>query len=300
MVIRVTARRSRPGRLTPSRICLSMASMHLHPETLLEHIGRCWPHHSTHDPLTKSTYWNFAAEIRTMSVTAHTPEESSHGPPAPRRLQPPRRTVRTTPDRHAEFARVWQSANPDGTVTHRDVGYRSVPHVTEEWIAAAFTNLPERTPAMREALRLSDELIDELLGGRTPSWSGCSMYNFGLPSVLKAYVDQVVRIGRTFLFEPPTPLPHTSRSSQTKRVVVVSASGDGGFPPGGRYADWNHLHPHLRTVFEFIGITDVSVVHVENDEFGGRLVAESLAAASAEVARLTGQLIDSASPAPPG
>ncbi len=100
-----------------------------------------------------------------------------------------------------ELVDSWRAGHPGVTVTHRDVGHDPPPHVDEAWIAAAFAPPAERTRAMHAALRTSDELIDELLAADV--WViGVPMYNFGVPSGFKAYIDQIVRVGRTFAFEP--------------------------------------------------------------------------------------------------
>ncbi|PQO45687.1 FMN-dependent NADH-azoreductase [Blastopirellula marina] len=178
----------------------------------------------------------------------------------------------------ADFVQRWQDQHPDGTVTYRDVGRNPLPHVTEEWIAAAFTPPEERSPAMQVALQLSDELVDELSQADVIV-AGIPFYNFGMPSGFKAYVDQIVRIGRTFLFDPHneeapyTPLVHG------KRMIAVISRGDGGYGPGGRNEKHNHLDPHLRTVLRFIGIDDLEIVAAENDEHGGTDLANSLESA---------------------
>jgi FMN-dependent NADH-azoreductase len=98
----------------------------------------------------------------------------------------------------------------------RDVGRNPVPHVDEPWIAAAYTPPEQRPPQLQEAIRISDELVDEFLAADLYV-IGIPMYNFSVPSTFKAYidevnaapggslqenVDQIVRVGRTFAFEP--------------------------------------------------------------------------------------------------
>jgi FMN-dependent NADH-azoreductase len=118
------------------------------------------------------------------------------------------------------------------------------------------------------------------------------MYNFGLPAPMKAYVDNVVRVGRTFGFDrtgvgdPYWPL------LSGKRLVILSARGDHGYDAGGRIADANHVEPHLRTAFGYIGIATVGAVAVEYDEFSDARLAQSLAAAEAAVERLVADLAD--------
>ncbi|QDT83930.1 FMN-dependent NADH-azoreductase [Gimesia chilikensis] len=189
----------------------------------------------------------------------------------------------------ADFVQRWQVKHPDSTVTYRDIGQSPLPHVTEEWIAAAFTPPNERSQAMQDALRLSNELIDELLLADVIV-AGIPFYNFGMPSGFKAYIDQIVRIGRTFLFNPDntespyTPLVHG------KRMIAVISRGDGGYGPGGRNEKNNHLDPHLRTVFRFIGVNDLEIVAAENDEHGGAALVDSLDSARRELQRLATEI----------
>lgn len=62
-----------------------------------------------------------------------------------------------------EFVTAWQESHPSDTLTYRDLGHSSIPHVTESWIAAAYSLSVAHTPELQAAIRFSDELIDELL-----------------------------------------------------------------------------------------------------------------------------------------
>jgi len=112
------------------------------------------------------------------------------------------------------------------------------------------------------------------------------MYNFGIPAPLKAYIDQIVRIGRTFAFEPEDAAAPYKPLVSGKRAFVIVASGDAGYEPGGPLAAWNQVEPYLRTVLGFIGIHDVDFVYVGNDEFGGERLARSLERARRELREL--------------
>ncbi len=68
---------------------------------------------------------------------------------------------------------------------------------------------------------------------------------------------------------------------------MILSRGDSGFQPGGRYESMNHHDPYLVTVFGFMGITDITFVHVENNEYGGQKLAESIAKARTKIAELT-------------
>jgi FMN-dependent NADH-azoreductase len=138
---------------------------------------------------------------------------------------------------------------------------------------------------MRADLAVSDELVDELL--RTDVLVlGVPMYNFGIPAMLKAYIDQIVRVGRTFAFDPAAPNPYAPLVPPGKRAYVIVSTGDSGYQPGGPLADLNQVEPYLRTVFGFIGIEDPQFVYAGNDEFGGERLSASLAAAHDRVAEL--------------
>lgn len=184
-----------------------------------------------------------------------------------------------------EFVEAWQQTHPHDTVTYRDVGRQPVPHVDEPWIVAAYTPEEQRTPELQEALQVSDRLIDELIAADILV-VGSPMYNFSIPSTFKAYIDQIVRLGRTFAIDyenaedPYKPLLHG------KKMFVITARGASGFGPGERYGHMNHQDPYLRVAFGFIGITDITFIHVENDEHSSESLAASIAAAQAQVAQL--------------
>lgn len=186
-----------------------------------------------------------------------------------------------------EFVEQWKQTHPGDIVTYRDVGRNPVPHVDEPWIAAAFTPPEQRTPELWEAIRISDRLVDEFLAADIYV-IGVPMYNFSVPSTFKAYIDQIVRIGRTVAFEPDNSTYPYKPLVQGKKMFIIEARGDSGFQPGGRYEKMNHHDPYLVTVFGFIGITDITFVHVENDEYGGQKLADSIASARSQIMQLVG------------
>jgi FMN-dependent NADH-azoreductase len=184
-----------------------------------------------------------------------------------------------------EFVEQWKQAHSDDIVTYRDVGRNPVPHVDEPWIAAAFTPPEQRTPELWEAIRISDRLVDEFLAADIHV-IGVPMYNFSIPSTFKAYIDQIVRVGRTVAFEPDDAANVFKPLVLNKKMFVIEARGDSGYHPGGQYEQMNYHDPYLVTVFGFMGITDITFVHVENDEYGGKKLAESIANARAQIIEL--------------
>lgn len=184
-----------------------------------------------------------------------------------------------------EFVQQWKQQHPNDTIAYRDVGRNPIPHVTEDWIAAAFSSPDQHTPQLQEAIRLSDQLVDEFLAADIYV-IGVPMYNFSVPSGFKAYIDQIVRMGRTVDFEPNDAGNAYKPLVLGKKMFIIEARGDSGFQPGGRYEKMNHHDPYLVTVFEFMGITDITFIHVENDEYGGQKLADSIANARHKITEL--------------
>ncbi|MFT4249064.1 MAG: NAD(P)H-dependent oxidoreductase [Pseudomonas sp.] len=195
----------------------------------------------------------------------------------------------------ARFTRQWCARHPATRVIHRDVGQHPPPPVSDRWIRAAFTPETARVDWMHAALRVSDMLVDELLQADLIV-AGVPMYNFGPPAQFKAWIDNIVRVGRTFGFDrgrggvPYWPL----LADAGKRLVILSSRGDHGYRPGGRIAGLNHVEPSIRTAFAYLGVTEVHAAAVEFDEFSDQRLADSIMQAEADVDRLVEIL------APPG
>jgi FMN-dependent NADH-azoreductase len=175
-----------------------------------------------------------------------------------------------------EFVTRWKAVHPKDTIIYRDLGHQSVPYVDESWIAAAFTPPTEHSPELAAALRTSDELVDELLSADRYVF-GVPMYNFNVPAVFKAYIDQIVRAGRTFAVGPDG----LSGLVQGKKLLVIAASGSV-FRPGTPFESYNFHEPYLRTVFGFIGITDVTFINADGLN-GSEAREKSLAEAQAAI-----------------
>lgn len=189
------------------------------------------------------------------------------------------------------FVRHWRSRRPETQVCYRDLGRRPPPHIDHRWIEAAFGSERD-APWAAEVLAESDELVKELL------WAdlvvlGVPMYNFGMPSSLKAWVDHIVRLGQTLHYTPDVSgHPFTGAFAHREvPVVVLSARGDHGMSPGGAYAHMNHLDPAIGTALGFIGLCDVRSIAVEFQSQGGGLLEKSLNDALIAVTRLADNLI---------
>jgi FMN-dependent NADH-azoreductase len=185
------------------------------------------------------------------------------------------------------FTRSWLSANPGSRVIQRDLGLNPPPPINERWIASAFAAPAERSETANETLRISEALIEEIEAADTVLL-GTPIYNFGMPAQLKAFFDQVVRVGRTFVFTQEAAEPYRPLLFPKPVIVVVSA-GSAAMHPGGALAHANFLEPHLLTVLGFIGLTNVTFVRVGDEEVGGEGFQRSLATAEIELDELAGR-----------
>ena len=139
----------------------------------------------------------------------------------------------------------------DQTIT-RDLA-TGLPLLDAAWLAANFTLADDRTDVQRETLALSDSLITEIKQADTIV-IGSPVYNFSVPAVLKAWIDQIARVGVTFKYTPDGPVGLLSG----KRAIIVIASG--GTPIG---SDIDYASGYLKHIMGFIGITDVTIIAVD-------------------------------------
>lgn len=187
------------------------------------------------------------------------------------------------------FVDTWFSARPGDRVITRDVGLEPPPAVSEAWIAAAFTPEVERDATQRALLTLSDMLIDELAAADVILMA-VPMHNYGMPAALKAWIDQVVRINRTFTFDLDRGDWPLEPVMGGKTLVLLTASGEFGFAPGGIREGWNHLDPHLRTVAHYLGVGETHHLAIEYQEFSDTRHEASVQAAHAAVPDLVARL----------
>ena len=170
----------------------------------------------------------------------------------------------------SEFVAKWKSANPADTVVERDLASNPVPHLTEQMMGAFFTPAEARNAEQAHVVKVSDSLVDELLAADVIV-IGAPMYNFSVPSSLKAWIDHVARVGRTFQYGANGP----EGLLKGKKVYVFTASG-GVYSEGAAVA-FDHLTTFLRTVLGFIGLTDVQFIRAEGVAMGEQAVADTVA-----------------------
>ena len=150
------------------------------------------------------------------------------------------------------FVTQWKSSHPDGTVVDRDLNATPIPPVTAEWVGAAYTPEEARTPQQKELLALSDRLLAELEQGDEYVF-GVPMHNFGVPSVLKLWIDHIARVGRTLSYADGTP---KGLLTGKKATFIITTGGI--YDAQTQMASFNFVEPYLRSVFGFLGVTDAT------------------------------------------
>lgn len=168
------------------------------------------------------------------------------------------------------FMENWQQKYPEDIFTFREVGLNVVPPIDERWIASAFTNPKNRTEANQKGVRLSDELIKELKENDIYV-IGSPMYNWSIPSGLKAYIDQIMRINETWRFRSGKPDGDYVGLLQDKRMFILSSRGDTGYGENEKNEHMNFQSTYLKFIFGIMGVTDITTISLDNEEFGGEI-----------------------------
>lgn len=145
---------------------------------------------------------------------------------------------------------------PSARIVRRDLATEHLPHLDGVTLQAISTKDPTEAEALREAARHSDRLIEELQDSdllviATPMW------NFGVPSALKAWIDLVVRQGKTFRYTDGG----VEGLAKGKKAILIVASG--GVFTEGPWTAWDFVEPYLRQILGLIGIADVQTVRAE-------------------------------------
>lgn len=175
-----------------------------------------------------------------------------------------------------QFIANWKAANPADQIQVRDVAANPLPHLDLTLLGGWMTPAEQQSEAEKAALVRSNELTDELLAADVLVLAA-PMYNFAIPSTLKAWLDHVLRAGVTFKYTETGPQGLLTG----KRAIVLTARG-------GIYAGsaLDHQEPYLRQALAFIGIHDVQFIHAEGMNMGGEFVENGLAQAKAKLAEL--------------
>ena len=155
------------------------------------------------------------------------------------------------------FQTAWLSQQPRRVIV-RDIVKTQVPYLSDLAIAGFYTPEEQRTPAMQEAVAISDELIAELQSAEALLLS-VPMYNFSIPATLKAWIDQVVRIGKTFSYDGT----NFAGLVTVKSAYIICTYGSSGYVNEGEFASLNFVEPYLQGLLGFLGISQIQFFHLQ-------------------------------------
>jgi FMN-dependent NADH-azoreductase len=158
----------------------------------------------------------------------------------------------------AQFVETWAERHLGSEIVERDLALIGLPQITDEWVDASRKASSQLTPGDRATLVLSDALLDELLSADVIV-IGAPTYNFSISSGLKAWIDEVVRLGKTVAYGPTGPKGLVAG----KKVFVLTSRG-GAYGPATHAQAFDFQEPYLWHILAFIGLTDVTFIHAEN------------------------------------
>ena len=187
------------------------------------------------------------------------------------------------------FIASWMNKNHQDTVVYRDLGLNPPEFISQEWIAAAFT--PERQRGKEQTLILAQsDLYFEEVAQADVIVITAPMYNYGMPAVLKAWFDQMMRVGKTFTFDLARGDFPIEPVLSGKTLVLLTSSGEFGFGAGGVREHMNHLSPHIKELTKYLGVDQFYEVGSEYQEFTDDRHAASVEKAKRDIENLVNQI----------
>ena len=185
-----------------------------------------------------------------------------------------------------EFIDRWRQSHPRTTVVKRELTADSMPHLSPAAFAASMIAADKRSAAERQAVALADALIEEVEAADIIVIAA-PMYNFSIPSTLKAWIDHITRGGRTFRYGA------AGAEGLLKGRKVFVVTGRGGIYSDGPAKGMDFQEPYLRAMLGFLGLDDVAFIHAE-----GLKISPEAAASGIERARKSiGDLLPTAAAA---
>jgi FMN-dependent NADH-azoreductase len=176
------------------------------------------------------------------------------------------------------FETAWLMRFPTARITRRDVALNGVSHISSKTITGMFSAPEQHTTETSASLLQSDSLIAEIMAADSLLLT-VPMYNFGIPSSLKAWIDQITRIGHTFSFDGK----NFAGLCQGRKAYIVIAYGASGYTKNGSFAAANFAEPYLKFLFTFLGFDDVVVFNFEATNSNPNGIADSREATMAQI-----------------
>ncbi|TVO74096.1 FMN-dependent NADH-azoreductase [Sedimenticola selenatireducens] len=175
-----------------------------------------------------------------------------------------------------QFVQQWVDNHPDYKVVERDLASKPLPHLDERMLATMMSPSDQHSSEMSVIADRINLLVGEFLAADAIVL-GVPMYNLGIPSTLKAYIDHIVMAGKTFTYTDTGAVGLV----EDKPVYILTARG--GIHAG---AASDQQAPYLETLFNFIGIKNVNFIHSEGLNMGDAMRSQGIQSAQQEIERL--------------
>jgi len=155
-----------------------------------------------------------------------------------------------------------QDQYPGSSVEEVNLNEMNIPHLNTAHLRSFFTPQEQLTAEDQDAIRYSDAAISQLMAADIIV-IGAPLYNFGIPSTLKAWIDHIARAGKTFRYDEQGP----EGLVKGKKVYVAMSSG--AVYSEGLYQSYDFVSPYLKAVLGFLGMTDLTLLRVEGVNIPG-------------------------------
>lgn len=185
----------------------------------------------------------------------------------------------------AEYVEAWRTANPGAAVVERNLTPSNMPHLEMSTLGALAVPADQRSAEQAKAVAFADAIIDQVEAADTIVLA-VPMYNFSIPSTLKAWFDHVARAGRTFRYTANGPV-----GLLTGKKVIVVASRGGYYGAASPNHVANFQDTYIRQFLAFVGITDVTFVELEGQAVSPEAAAKGLEQAHGAIGALLPQAI---------
>jgi len=187
----------------------------------------------------------------------------------------------------SEFIDRWRQSHPRTTVVERELTAERIPHLSLAALAASMTPADTRSPAEHQAAALADALIEEVEAADVIVLAA-PMYNFSIPSTLKAWIDHITRAGRTFRYGAAG----AEGPLKGRKVFIITGRG-GIYSDNSPAKGMDFQAPYLRAMLGFLGLDDVTFIHVE----GLKISPEAAASGIERARKAIGDLLPTAAAA---
>ena len=181
----------------------------------------------------------------------------------------------------SEVVKAWQAADPQVEVSYRDLAAEAIEHFSAATLVAAGTPAELRDAAQKHEAQLSADTLAQFLAADAVVIAA-PMYNFTIPTQLKAWIDRIAQSGRTFKYTDKGAVGLAGN-----KTVIVALSRGGMYSTSDAGRSMEHQETYLQTVMGFMGVTDVRFVRAEGVGMGDAAKAQALQAADTEIRALT-------------